>query len=118
MLLCEEDIKKIENLGYSRDEFTYIDDDGFVRLKNINGHCIFLDPHSNLCLIYPNRPIGCRLYPVVYNLDKNKCIVDKLCPMWHTVSKREKLQSCRALKKLIEIIFREQKMRKRKEKEI
>ena len=111
MLLCEEDIKRIERQGYSRNDFITIDIEGFARLKNINGHCIFLNPESNLCKIYPYRPIGCKLYPVIYDLNKNKCIVDKFCPMWHTVTKREKTQACRALKKLIEKIFEERKRR-------
>jgi len=112
MLLSEADIRRIEKLGYSQNDFIEIDKNGFVRLKNINGHCVFLNPKSNLCMIYPHRPIGCKLYPVIYDLNKNKCIVDKFCPMWHTVTKREKMQACRALKKLIERIFEEQKRRK------
>ena len=114
MLLCEEDIKRIEKLGYSREYFAEVDKDDFIRLRNINGHCVFLDPVSNLCKIYPNRPTGCKLYPVIFDQNKNKCIVDKFCPMWHTVTKREKLQACRALRRLVDRIFEEQKKRKNK----
>ena len=118
MLLSEADIERIEKLGYLRNSFVEVDKDDFARLKNINGHCVFLDPKSNLCRIYPHRPLGCKLYPVIYDLNKNKCIVDRFCPMWHTVTKREKTQACRILKKLIEKIFEEQKGRKYQKNEL
>ncbi|MDI9645112.1 MAG: YkgJ family cysteine cluster protein [Archaeoglobales archaeon] len=40
MPLTEEDIKRIESLGYSRKDFA-IKIDGIFRLRNINGRCIF-----------------------------------------------------------------------------
>ena len=111
MLLSEEDIKRIEKLGYARNEFLEIDNNGFAKLKNRGGHCVFLNPETNLCKIYSERPLGCRLYPVIYDLNKKKCIVDKFCPMWYTVSKKEKTHACRSIKRLIEKIFNEQKRR-------
>ena len=66
MILSEDDIRRIERLGYKIDEFTVFKD-GFYRLRNIDEHCIFLDVSGGKCKIYKYRPIGCRIYPVIYN---------------------------------------------------
>lgn len=85
MPLVPEDISRIEELGYSR-EFFVDDSSGIPRLRNINGHCVFLDPATNACKIYEYRPIGCRLYPLVYDASTGTVTVDKLCPRWREVS--------------------------------
>lgn len=77
MLLSNADIKRIENLGFSRDSF--VDDvEGWLQLKNQNGHCVFHDGMK--CLIYAHRPEGCTLYPVIYNMDNDCAIIDEDCP--------------------------------------
>lgn len=81
MPLTEEDIKRIERLGYRRECFS-VDDGNISRLKNVNGKCYFLD-EKNMCKIYEYRPEGCRLYPAV--LDGEKVVVDKICPKWREV---------------------------------
>ncbi len=78
MPLSEKDIKRIEKLGYSRDEFSLIKD-GIRVLKNINGHCFFLK--NGKCFIYKYRPEGCRYYPVIYDVDKRKATVHDFCPL-------------------------------------
>jgi len=71
MLLSNADIKRIENLGFSRDLF--VDDvEGWLQLKNQNDHCVFHDGMK--CLIYAHRPEGCTLYPIIYDMD-NDCAV-------------------------------------------
>lgn len=77
MLLSNNDINRIEKHGFSRDFF--VDNvNGWLQLKNKNGHCVFHD--EKICLIYPQRPEGCRLYPVIYDADDDCAIIDTDCP--------------------------------------
>ena len=87
MELLPEDIERIESLGYRFEEFAEVRQDGTVRLRNVDGHCVFYDPATRSCRIYEHRPIGCRLYPVVY-VD-GEVTVDKLCPTSDTVRRSE-----------------------------
>ncbi len=77
MLLSNEDIQRIKLLGFSRDFF--VDTiEGWLQLKNKNGLCVF---HDGLkCTIYDHRPLGCRLYPVIYDADNVCAIIDEQCP--------------------------------------
>ncbi len=81
MPLTDEDIRRIESLGYRREDFS-VKDGKVTRLRNVSGRCYFLDS-ENRCRIYPHRPEGCRLYPAV--LDGGRVVVDKLCPRWREV---------------------------------
>jgi len=85
MILLPQDIMELEQLGFPREYFVVIDN-GLPRLRNIDGHCVFLDPSTNKCIVYRHRPLGCRLYPLVYDVDKNEVIVDKLCPKAHEIT--------------------------------
>lgn len=77
MILSSDDIKKIENLGFKKDFFVLQKED-WLMLKNHNGRCVF---HNGFkCTIYSNRPIGCKLYPVIYDKDKNCAVFDEDCP--------------------------------------
>ncbi len=78
MQLSRRDIKRIEKLGYSRDEFS-VEKDGVRILKNVKGRCYFLK--NGKCLIYEHRPLGCRLYPIVYDVEKKTATVDDFCPI-------------------------------------
>ena len=65
MPLTEEDVARLESLGFRREEFSVVKD--VVRvLRNVDGHCFFLDPSTGRCRVYEHRPLGCRLYPLVY----------------------------------------------------
>ncbi len=89
MILTPSDIARIEGLGYSLTYFAVKSSDGFYRLRNVDGHCVFYDPSERRCIIYPWRPLGCRVYPIIYDLD-GKCItVDLECPMAHTVTEKD-----------------------------
>jgi len=79
MILTIDDILNIINLGFDIKYFSLFKD-GFMRLRNINGHCVFLDVNTNKCKIYNNRPIGCRLYPLVYDPWSDNVVIDDLCP--------------------------------------
>jgi len=86
MELLAEDIERITSAGYKLEEFA-VERDGIYRLKNVDGHCVFYDASTRKCKIYNIRPIGCRLYPLIY--DGEKIEADRTCPTWHTVSKKE-----------------------------
>lgn len=63
--LSESDIDRIVSLGYRLEEFAEFKD-GFWRLKEYRGRCIFLDRETRLCKIHASKPATCRLFPVIY----------------------------------------------------
>ena len=105
MPLTTEDIERIERLGYPREYFVETGIDGIPRLRNINGHCVFLDAVTGLCMIYPWRPEGCRLYPLVYEPCRG-VTVDPECPLAHSVAKNVVEKLAPSVIKLIERIYR------------
>jgi len=87
MPLTKRDIERIKKLGFAEESF--VDRRGRMpRLRNVDGHCFFLDPATNSCTIYPDRPEGCRLYPLVYEEESDRVSVDPLCPRASTVPQR------------------------------
>jgi Fe-S-cluster containining protein len=86
MELLAEDIRRITARGYKMEDFV-AEKDGVYRLKNVDGHCVFYDPQTRMCKIYDIRPVGCRMYPLVY--DGRSVTVDKTCPTWNTVPRSE-----------------------------
>jgi uncharacterized protein len=77
MILSNHDIEIIEKFGYDRTVFSENHHD-WIQLKNIHGRCVFHD--GNKCTIYEHRPEGCKLYPVVYDKDNHRAILDLECP--------------------------------------
>jgi hypothetical protein len=77
MILSSDDIKKIEGLGFKKDFFV-VQKDGWLMIKNHDGRCVFHD--GSKCTIYENRPIGCKLYPVIFDKDKSCAVFDMDCP--------------------------------------
>lgn len=84
MLLTKEDIARIVTKGFKKQEFCFSsrETDGFWQLKNVNGHCFFLK--EGKCSIYEFRPMGCRTYPLVFDITDNDVIIDDECrePEW------------------------------------
>ncbi|MEM3516244.1 MAG: YkgJ family cysteine cluster protein [Candidatus Bathyarchaeia archaeon] len=76
MLLSLTDIEKIKALGFKESSFL-INKNGWLKLKNKHGKCIFLK--NGKCSIYEFRPLGCRLYPLIYDENKGP-VIDDLCP--------------------------------------
>jgi Fe-S-cluster containining protein len=76
MELTREDIQRIDTAGHYG---YYLEEDGSFILGNRNGKCVFLDG-SGLCSIYPIRPEGCRLYPLVMRLPSGIAEIDSVCP--------------------------------------
>lgn len=72
-------------------------------MKNLEGRCVFLDLAKRGCTIYDFRPEGCRIYPVIYCLDRG-FTVNRECPAWRTVSEEEfRVKSMRLKKLLMEL---------------
>jgi len=88
MLLSKEDIERLESVGFSREDFAVTGGDGLTRLRNVGEWCYFYDSEKKKCQVYEYRPLGCRIYPVVYSIDEG-VITDELCPMRNTISKHE-----------------------------
>lgn len=77
MILSYRDIENIQKQGYDS-KFFVTEHDGWLQLKNDTGRCVF--HNGTRCTIYHQRPEGCTLYPVVYDKDNQKAILDSECP--------------------------------------
>lgn len=78
MLLLDEDVRRIARLGYE-ERFFAAGSEGFKVLKNSRtGRCVFHD--GTQCMIYENRPKGCKLYPIIFSEDSMSAVKDDLCP--------------------------------------
>lgn len=77
MLLSHRDIERIKRLGFDTNFFV-TERDGWLQLKNQDGHCVFHDGVK--CLIYEHRPEGCQLYPIIFDEENNCAILDEECP--------------------------------------
>ncbi len=77
MPLSSSDILRIRDLDYS-DDFFIVKRNGERRLKNSTGRCVF--HNGQLCTIYNDRPEGCRIYPVIFDVYKGKAVLDGDCP--------------------------------------
>ncbi len=104
MLLSKKDIERLERRGFKREEFAVRLPTGLYQLRNVEGACFFL--RGGLCSVYSDRPEGCRYYPVVLSADGRKCVRDKFCPLYYTVSRGELKEICPKLKRLYREILR------------
>ncbi len=99
MLLLPEDIERIENLGYEESYFVvYVD--GFAKLRNVDGHCIFFDPTTKRCKIYSHRPLGCRIYPIIFD-EEYGVMLDPLCPYRHMATCRDVIEGIEMLRNFL-----------------
>jgi Fe-S-cluster containining protein len=107
MILSQQDLDLIvkEYPNYiSKKNFAYINEDGNFQMKNVNGHCIFLDLPTKKCKIFGSRPQGCRFYPLVYDFQTKNCTLDKDCPRTHLFyqNKKDFNRTCKNLKNFLE----------------
>ena len=102
MLLSNADIKRLERLGHDEQNFVRYDRFGFARLKNRHRLCVFYDGEKCRCQVYRHRPLGFRIYPVIYS-EQEGIVADDLCPAQSTVSK---IELEREGKKLMELLQR------------
>ena len=89
MLLSTEDIERLERKGYDRNFFARCDLEGYVTLRNYSGYCVFYDVQKKRCKVRAIRPLGCRIYPVIYDEEKG-IVVDNICPAQNTVAAKAK----------------------------
>ena len=105
MELSSEDIQRLKETGYRLEEFAVLDG-GVTMLRNVDGWCYFYNRAKKKCRIYRKRPLGCRLYPVVYLVNEG-AIIDELCPMGYTISEKELRMKGKILDKLVKKIDNE-----------
>lgn len=103
MILSSEDIKLIKKNSIDNireGDFVFKNNNEHFQLKNIEGHCIFFKNSSKKCKIYKFRPQGCRFYPLIYDMNKKKCILDEDCPRTNLFykNKQDLKISCQNLK--------------------
>ena len=110
MLLSSEDVRRLVKLGYPVNSFA-ICRDGYLFLRNIDGHCVFFDPERQICKIYSARPSGCRIYPVIYDEDEG-IKTDKICISRETVKEKELKNKGKQVIRLLEKIDAEAENRK------
>lgn len=79
MVLLSEDAERLEQLGYRREDFA-VESGGLLRLRNVGGYCYFYDRATGLCRVYEHRPLGCRLYPLVFD-EARGVLLDPECPL-------------------------------------
>jgi hypothetical protein len=106
MPLTEDDIKRIEKLGFKRSDFI-VEAEGETRLLNVKKTCFFL--REGGCTVYEGRPEGCRIYPLVYDLDAHKFVYDTVCP--HSVEFKSNREDKEKLKRLIRRLDKEAEKR-------
>lgn len=83
MILSQQDIESIKkkyNTNIREHDFVFKNKNEQFQLKNIEGHCVFLDSYSKKCNIYKYRPQGCRFYPLIFDINEEKCKLDEDCP--------------------------------------
>ena len=103
MLLSRADIRQLERAGYDREKFVRFNKQGFAQLRNSRGYCVFYQTEKHRCRVYRYRPLGCRIYPVIYS-EEEGVIVDDLCPLAGTVSKKEIMFKAEKLRNLLQRI--------------
>lgn len=111
MLLSLKDIERLERKGYKRNFFVRFDSQGYATLRNQRGHCVFYDEEKRRCKVRGDRPMGCRIYPVIYDEDKG-IIVDSICPSRGSVTEKQKAKKGEKVFKLLETIDAEAKRRR------
>ncbi|HHQ48414.1 MAG TPA: YkgJ family cysteine cluster protein, partial [Acidobacteria bacterium] len=82
--LLDEDIARLEAAGHR--DFTVRDREGYLRLRNVHGRCVFLGAQG--CTVYSIRPDGCRTYPLVYYEEEDEVDFDTFCPHWRRFARR------------------------------
>lgn len=77
MPLSRVDVARISAAGHRTRDFAQ--GHGNRRtLRNVEGRCVFLV--DGRCIVYPVRPEGCRLYPLVLDEARGRPTLDAYCP--------------------------------------
>jgi len=110
MLLSKKDVDRLEKKGFKSKYFSRQNNEGYVVLKNRKGHCIFFDVEQKRCKIYEDRPMGCRLYPIIFD-DMKGIVADTLCPAKNKWTENRKSHRGKKVIKLLKKIDSEAKQR-------
>jgi Fe-S-cluster containining protein len=111
MLLSTEDIERLERKGYNKKFFVQFDSEGYAQLRNLQDHCVFYAVGKQRCKVYRERPLGCRLYPVIYDETKG-IVVDNICPAGSNWNEKKIEKKGKKVTKLLEKIDAEAKRRR------
>jgi len=111
MTLTEAEVAHITDLGHK--DFSHLVD-GYIQLKNIDDHCVFLK--DSMCSIYPDRPEGCILYPLVQDIDSDLVWLHDFCPYAFEFDQFFTKEHEERLKEIIRIEERERIARNPQEK--
>ncbi len=103
MLLSKRDIKRLQNKGFSENYFVRYDKQGYAQLKNRDGYCVFYDRKNRQCIVYSDRPSGCRVYPVIFDEEKG-IVIDGICESRDTITEKEKNRKGKRVMKLLDKI--------------
>ncbi|MDR0470259.1 MAG: YkgJ family cysteine cluster protein [Nitrososphaerota archaeon] len=103
MLLSKKDIARLENKGHPSRKFVRYDKEGYATLKNSGGYCVFYNSTAQQCIVYADRPSGCRVYPVIVD-EETGIILDTICCARHSISQAEKTLKGKRVVRLLEII--------------
>ena len=103
MLLSNEDIERLKRKGYPETSFVKFDQQGYATLQNVNGNCFFFNPEKTMCRERTNRPLGCRIYPVMLDEDRG-IVVDNICPSANTFTEEQKTKRGKQVVRLLAII--------------
>ncbi|HME56686.1 MAG TPA: YkgJ family cysteine cluster protein [Candidatus Lokiarchaeia archaeon] len=90
MLVSPSDVERMRARGYDIDACTIPSGQfPWLRvLKSIGGRCYFLEGPGRedgmySCALYPDHPAGCKFYPLIYDVDRGTCIIEKkYCKQW------------------------------------
>jgi uncharacterized protein len=103
MLLSKKDIKRLEKIGFSQNQFVIFDKHGYAKLRNREGYCFFYDRLNQKCSVYIDRPAGCRVYPVILDEDTG-IILDSICESRKSITQSEKNIKGKRVIRLLDII--------------
>lgn len=76
MTLTEDDVSRLDAAGF--EGFARLNTEGDLELRNHDGRCVLLD--GGRCAAYAVRPEGCRLYPLILDLQADRVVRDDFCP--------------------------------------
>ena len=111
MLLSTDDIRRLETKGYGAEFFVRFDRAGYAVLRNRKGHCVFYDLENQGCMVYADRPLGCRVYPVILDEEKG-IVVDNLCRAGSSVTAQEKARRGKRVLELLKTVDDEAEKRR------
>jgi Fe-S-cluster containining protein len=111
MLLSNADIQRLERKGYRPEFFVRFDKAGYAVLRNRRALCVFFDAEKVSCKVYADRPLGCRVYPVILDEDKG-IVVDSVCRAPSSVTAKEKARRGKRVQELLKKVDGEAEKRR------